>query len=186
MCVPSFNLLCLTVPEKSVTKIFNVWKLERKKNEEIKGWIRAAAWFPYTRYTHPVSMCVPSFNLLGLTVPEKSVTKNFHCCCSFLPLFSFHSLQFSNILKCLSPFSQELWGPEVWDLVHTWTMGGCIMYTGIRLLLLICPFISSVFFLSNYQTLTIFVTLFSGTMRPRKLKLGTPVDNGCMYCVYMN
>ena len=78
MCVPSFNLLCLTVPEKSVTKIFNVWKLERKKNEEIKGWIRAAAWFPYTRYTHPVSMCVPSFNLLGLTVPEKSVTKNFH------------------------------------------------------------------------------------------------------------
>ena len=30
-CVPSFNLLGLTVPEKSVTKNFNVWKLERKK-----------------------------------------------------------------------------------------------------------------------------------------------------------
>ena len=26
----------------------------------------------------PLSMCVPSFNLLGLTVPEKSVTKNFN------------------------------------------------------------------------------------------------------------
>ena len=35
-CVLSFNLLGLTVPEKSVTKNFNVWKLERKKNEEIK------------------------------------------------------------------------------------------------------------------------------------------------------
>ena len=32
-CVPTFNLLSLTVPEKSVTKNFNVWKLERKKNE---------------------------------------------------------------------------------------------------------------------------------------------------------
>ena len=36
-CVPSFNLLGLTVPEKSEMKNFNVWKLERKKNEEING-----------------------------------------------------------------------------------------------------------------------------------------------------
>ena len=35
MCVPSFNLLGLKVPEKSVTKSFNVWKLEGKKTEEI-------------------------------------------------------------------------------------------------------------------------------------------------------
>ena len=77
-CVPSFNLLGVTVPEKSVTKNFYVWKLERKKNEKIKGWIRAAAWFWYTWYIHPFSMCVPSFNLVGLTVPEKSVMKNFH------------------------------------------------------------------------------------------------------------
>ena len=65
-------------------------------------------------------------------------------------------------------------------------MGGCIVYTRIRLLPLICPFISSFFFLSNYQTVTIFVTLFSGTVRPRKLKLGTHVDNQCMYSVYRN
>ena len=76
LCVPSFNLLGLTVPEKSVTKIFNVWKLE--KNENIKRWIRAAAWFRYTRYIHPFSTCVTSFKLLGLTVPEESLTKNFH------------------------------------------------------------------------------------------------------------
>ena len=47
-----------------------------------------------------------------------------------------------------------------------------------------CPFISSFFFLSNFQTLKFFVTLFSGTVRPRRLKLGTHVDNGQMYRVY--
>ena len=60
------------------------------------------------------------------------------------------------------------------------------MYTGIRLLLLIHPFISSFFFLSNFQTLKFFVTLFSGTARPRRLKLGTHVDSGQMYRVYRN
>ena len=63
MCVQSFNLQGLTVPEKSVTKNFTVWKLERKKNEETKGQIRAAAWFWYARYICPLSICVPSFNL---------------------------------------------------------------------------------------------------------------------------
>ena len=77
-CVLSFNLLGLTVSEKSVTKNYNARKLERKKNEEIKGQIRAAAWFWYTLYICPLSMCVQSFNLLGLIVPEKSVTKIFN------------------------------------------------------------------------------------------------------------
>ena len=65
-------------------------------------------------------------------------------------------------------------------------MGRCIVYTGIRLLLLIHPFISSFFFLSSFQTLRFFVTLFSGTMRPRRLKLGTHVDSRWMYHVYRN
>ena len=43
-----------------------------------------------------------------------------------------------------------------------------------------------IFLSLHYQTLTIFVTLFSGTVRPRKLKLGTHVDNGCMYRAYRN
>ena len=60
------------------------------------------------------------------------------------------------------------------------------MYTGIRLLLLIHPFISSFFFLSNFQTLKIFVTLFSGTLRPKRLKLGTHVASGQMYGVHQN
>ena len=67
-----------------------------------------------------------------------------------------------------------------------WTVGRCIVFTGIRLLLPICPFIFSFFFLSNFQTLKIFVTLFSGTVRPRRLKLDTHMDSGWMYCVYWN
>ena len=53
---------------------------------------------------------------------------------------------------------------------------------------LIRPFIFSFFFLSNFQTLKIFVTLFSGTVRPRRLKLGTHLDTGQMYMyrVYRN
>ena len=60
------------------------------------------------------------------------------------------------------------------------------MFTGIKLLLFIRPFISSFFFLSNFQTLKFFITLFSGTVRPRRLKLGTPMDSGWMYRVYRN
>ena len=41
-------------------------------------------------------------------------------------------------------------------------------------------------FLANFQTLKIFVTLFSGTVRPRRLTLGTRVNNGWMYRVYRN
>ena len=48
------------------------------------------------------------------------------------------------------------------------------------------PFVSSFFFPSNFQTLKFFVTLFSGTVRPRRLKLGTHVDSGQMYCFCLN
>ena len=59
------------------------------------------------------------------------------------------------------------------------------MYTRIRLLLLIRPFFF-LFSFSNIQTLKIFVTLFSGTVRPGRLKLCAHVDNGWMYHVYRN
>ena len=67
-------------------------------------------------------------------------------------------LSFCDSVNFSSHFSQELLGLEHWNLVHTWTVGRCIMYTRIRLLL-ICPFIPSFFFLSNFQTLKFFVTL---------------------------
>ena len=41
-------------------------------------------------------------------------------------------------------------------------------------------------FLSNFQILKFFIKLFSGTVMPRRLKLGTHIDSGQMYCVYQN
>ena len=49
--------------------------------------------------------------------------------------------------------------------------------------------ISLFFFLSNVQKLKIFVTLFSGTVRPRKFKFVRPRKfklGGQMYHVYQN
>ena len=48
---------------------------------------------------------------------------------------------------------------------------------------LIAPFISSFFFLSNFQTLKSIFTIFLGTVRSVRLKLGTHVDSGEMYRV---
>ena len=86
--------------------------------------------------------------------------------------------------KNLSHFSQELQSQQSYNLVHTWTMGGCVVYTRIGLFLLFHPFISSFFFLPNFQTLNVFVKLLS--MSPTKLKVGTHMHNGLMYHVYWN
>ena len=99
---------------------------------------------------------------------------------SFFFLSNFQTLKFF-----ITPFSATV-SLEDWNMVHTWTVGRCIVYTGVRLLVLIRPFISSFFFLSNFQTLKFFVTLFSGTVRPRRMKHGTQVASGQMYCVYRN
>ena len=82
-----------------------------------------------------------------------------------------------------SQFSRELWGLADWNLVHTWTVGRCIMYTRIRP----AAYLSLYFFIFlslRFSTLKFFVTLFSGTMRPRRLKIGTLVNSGQMYHVY--
>ena len=104
---------------------------------------------------------------------------------SSLYFFVFLSLQFSNIKIFRHTFLRncEALKIETW---YTWTVGRCIVYTGLRLLVSIRPLVSSFFFLSNFQTLKFFVTLFSGTVRPRRLKLGTHVDSGQMYRVYWN
>ena len=43
-----------------------------------------------------------------------------------------------------------------------------------------------IFLSLQFSTLKFFVTLFLGTMRPRRLKLGTHMDSGQMYHVYQN
>ena len=43
-----------------------------------------------------------------------------------------------------------------------------------------------IFLSLQFSTLKFFVTLFSGTVRPRRLKIGVHMDSGQMYCVYRN
>ena len=43
-----------------------------------------------------------------------------------------------------------------------------------------------IFLLPNFQTLKFFVKLFSGTVKPRRLRLGIHLDSGWMYHVYQN
>ena len=102
--------------------------------------------------------------------------------CPFIYLFFFLS-NFQTLKIFFTLFSGTV-RPR--KLVNTWTVGRCIVCTTIMLLLLIYPFISSFFFLSNFQTLIFFFTLFSGIVRPRRLKLGTHTDSGQMYRVYQN
>ena len=116
--------------------------------------------------------------LFSRTVRPRRLKLGTHFHFAFSPIFKHE--------KFSSHFPQELWGLEDWNLVHSWTVCRCFMFTGIRLLLLICPFISEFSFLSNSQTLKVFVTIFSGTVRPRRLKLSTHVDSGQMYHVYRN
>ena len=60
------------------------------------------------------------------------------------------------------------------------------MFTRIRLLLLIHPFIFHFSLSPKFQILKVFVTLLSGTVRPRSLKLVTHEENGWVYRVYRN
>ena len=43
-----------------------------------------------------------------------------------------------------------------------------------------------IFLSLQFSTLKFFVTLFSGTLRPRRLKIGTCLDSGQIYHVYQN
>ena len=70
--VPSFKLLGLIVPEKCVTKHFSVRKLERKKNEEIKGQIRSSSLIPVYMMHLPI---VHVYNKFQSSRPHSSGEK---------------------------------------------------------------------------------------------------------------
>ena len=71
---------------------------------------------------------------------------------------------------------------ETWYTRGHWADGhwapesGCCSNLSLYLFIFLSPIFKQKFF----------VKFFSGTERPRKLKLGTHVDNGCMYCIYRN
>ena len=78
MCAKFHNLLGLTVPEKSVTKMlmFENWRERKMKN---KGMNKQQQPDSGKHDTSAHCTCVPSFNLLGHTVSEKSVTTKCKC-----------------------------------------------------------------------------------------------------------
>ena len=105
-----------------------------------------------------------------------------------LPSFSFFSISHSNVIyigKCVTNISQELLHTEFCNWVQMLWIICCFMWKRTRLLLLILPLISSFFFLSNFQISHNFISLFSGTERPTKLKLGPHMNSRLVYHVYL-
>ena len=123
---------------------------------------------PYIIVRLKLFLYIKKWHRPGVFVPLRALALVFLF--FFSPIFKYENFS--------SHFSQELWGLKGWNVLHMWKMGGC---TRIRLLLYIGPFISSFFFLSNFLTLKFFVNFFSGTVRPRRLKLGTHVGRCIVY-----
>ena len=114
-----------------------------------------------------------------LCIPESG------CCFLFVPLF-FISLSNFQRLKCFVTCLPGTVRPTKLKL-GSHVDSGCMyrVYQN-QTAALICPFISSFFFLSKFQTFKIFAIFFSGTVMPTKLKLGTHVNNRLIYCVWQN
>ena len=88
--------------------------------------------------------------------------------------FIFRPLQFSNIKKSYQVETRYTCGQ--------WVDVSCVLESGCCLFIPLFLHFSSPQFSNN----KIFIALFSGTVRPTKLRLGTHIDNGLMYCVYHN
>ena len=104
--------------------------------------------------------------------------------CPSVILWLCHSVTFQN--KFFVTFFSGTVKPRRLKLGTHVNSGQMYRVYGIRLLVFIRPFISSFIFFSNFQTLKLFVTLFSATVRPRRLKHCTYVDSGQVYRVYRN
>ena len=101
-----------------------------------------------------------------------------------LIFFVFLSLQFSNLKIFVTLFSRAVRPRRLklgthmdsGQMYHVYRNQAATAYSSLY----------SFFFLSNFQTLKFFVTLFSGNVRPRRLKLGTHMNSGQMCRVYWN
>ena len=120
---------------------------------------------------------------LGTQWADVSCIQESGCCCLFVPSFFF--LSNLQTLKFFVTLFSGTVRPR--RLKHSTHVDSGQMYrvywnqaTSAYLSLYF-----SLLFLSNFQTLKFFVT-FIGTVRPRRLKLLTHVDNGWMYRVYRN
>ena len=107
------------------------------------------------------------------------------CCCSYSSfIFSFFFLSNIQTLNIFVTFFSGPVRPRRLKLVTHVNNGWMYRVYRDHAAALFHPFNPSFFFLSNFQALKHFVTLFSGTVRPSRLKLGTHMDIGQMFRVY--
>ena len=108
------------------------------------------------------------------------------CYFLFVPyFFIFRSLQFSNIKFFVTLFSVTV-RPRRLKLGTLVDIGWLYRVYQNQAAAAYLSFYVFIFLSLQLSNINIFVTLFSGTVRPRKLKLGTHVDDRCMYRVYRN
>ena len=104
---------------------------------------------------------------------------------AYLSLY-FSFLQYSSIENFVTLFSGTVRPRRLKLGAH---VGECIVYTRIRLLVLFCPFISSFFFLSNYQTLKCFCHTFLRNCEALKVETLYPrgqwVDESCILKIFI-
>ena len=99
-------------------------------------------------------------------------------------IFSFFFLSNFQTLKIfVTLFSGKALKVETWYIREQLMDVSCKPESGCYFLFI--PFFFF-FFLSHSQAFKILVKFFMGTVRPRRLKLGTHVNDGWMYCVYWN
>ena len=113
---------------------------------------------------------------MGRCIPESG------CCCIFVTLFHFLSLQFStlNFFVTLTMRPRRLKiGTHVdsGQMNHVYQNQAAAVYSSLNFF---------IFLSLQFSAFRFFITLFSGTVRPRRLKLGTHVHSGQMYFVYWN
>ena len=110
------------------------------------------------------------------------------CCSAYssLYLFIFLSLQFSNINIFITLFSGTMSPTKLKLGTH---VDNSLMYRVYWNQIAATAFSSLYLFIFlslQFSNINIFVALFSATVRPTKLILGTHMDNSLMYCVYQN
>ena len=106
-----------------------------------------------------------------------------------LPFGLLVSISHSNVIyigKFVTNISQELLHIEFCNLVQMLWIICCFMWKRTSLLLIFLPLISSFFFLSKFLILDNFISLFSGTEGPTKLKLGPHMGSRLVFHVYLN
>ena len=96
---------------------------------------------------------------------------------SFCPIFNIEIFRHDFLGNCEAKKIENLYTRGRWADVSCLTESGrCCLFI---------PFFF-IFLYLQFSTLKYFVTLFSGTVRSRRMKLSTHLDSGQMYCVYQN